>query len=158
MQFTRTESIVLYTCSVLFTFLLFFIFYRVFLIAWKRFLLKIRPQSLEPPRARQERRVQELLQRPSLRNLLASRAEFVQERQQRQNTSEVQREVEVSQDPDGRNTKVHFSINNNSNISSVNDVTIPQYSSTGDTVLPPPYDTLSVHSGPPPSYHSDDNS
>ena len=158
MQFTRIESIVLYTCSVLFSLLLFFIFYRVFLIAWRRFLLKVRPQSLEPPGARQERRVQELLQRPSLRNLLASRAEFVQERQMRQNASEVRREPEVSQDPDGRNTKVTFSENNNSDLPIANSISVPQYSSMQDTVLPPAYDTLSVHSGPPPSYHSDDNS
>ena len=158
MQFTRIESIVLYTCSVLFSLLLFFIFYRVFLIAWRRFLLKVRPQSLEPPGARQERRVQELLQRPSLRNLLASRAEFVQERQMRQNASEVRREPEVSQDPDGRNTKVTFSENNNSDLPIANAISVPQYSSMQDTVLPPAYDTLSVHSGPPPSYHSDDNS
>ena len=158
MQFTRIESIVLYTCSVLFSLLLFFIFYRVFLIAWRRFLLKVRPQSLEPPGARQERRVQELLQRPSLRNLLASRAEFVQERQMRQSANEVRREPEVSQDPDGRNTKVTFSENNNSDLPIANAISVPQYSSMQDTVLPPAYDTLSVHSGPPPSYHSDDNS
>ena len=158
MQFTRIESIVLYTCSVLFSLLLFFIFYRVFLIAWRRFLLKVRPQSLEPPGARQERRVQELLQRPSLRNLLASRAEFVQERQMQQSANEVRREPEVSQDPDGRNTKVTFSENNNSDLPIANSISVPQYSSMQDTVLPPAYDTLSVHSGPPPSYHSDDNS
>ena len=158
MQFTRIESIVLYTCSVLFSLLLFFIFYRVFLIAWRRFLLKVRPQSLEPPGARQERRVQELLQRPSLRNLLASRAEFVQERQMQQSANEVRREPEVSQDPDGRNTKVTFSENNNSDLPIANAISVPQYSSMQDTVLPPAYDTLSVHSGPPPSYHSDDNS
>ena len=158
MQFTRIESIVLYTCSVLFSLLLFFIFYRVFLIAWRRFLLKIRPQSLEPPSARQERRVQELLQRPSLRNLLASRAEFVQERQRRQNENQIRREAEVSQVPDGRVTKVNFRENNNSEILSENVTSIPSYSSTDNTVLPPPYDTLSIHSGPPPSYHSDDNS
>ena len=158
MQFTRIESIVLYTCSVLFSLLLFFIFYRVFLIAWRRFLLKIRPQSLEPPSARQERRVQELLQRPSLRNLLASRAEFVQERQRRQNENQIRREAEVSQVPDGRITKVNFREVNNSEISSENVTSIPSYSSTDNTIPPPPYDTLSIHSGPPPSYHSDDNS
>ena len=158
MQFTRIESIVLYTCSALFAILLFFIFYRVFLIAWKRFLLKVRPQSLEPPDTRQERRVRELLERPSLRNLLASRAEFVEERQRRRDAHEVRLEETVSQAPDGsRNKGVRFE-NNNSHIPSANAISIPQYSSTDNAVLPPAYDTLSVYSGPPPSYHSDDNS
>ena len=157
MQFTRIESIVLYTCSVLFSFLLFFIFYRVFLIAWRRFLLKVRPQSLEPPDTRQERRVRELLQRPSLRNLLASRAEFVEERQRRRDANEVRREEIVSQAPDGSHTKEIRGENNNSNIPSANAISIPQYSSTDNTALPPAYDTLSMYSGPPPSYHSDDN-
>ena len=162
MSFTRTESVILYTCSVLFSFMVFFIFYRVLLIAWKRLMLRIRPQSLEQESSRQERRVRELLQRPSLRNLLASRAEFVQERQQRrQNVSEMQREAAedaVSQAPDGRRSKVQINESNNTSISQ--DGTIQyssDYSESHQTIAPPPYDSLSIHSGPPPSYHSDDN-
>ena len=158
MKFTRIESIVLYTCSALFSLLIFFIFYRVFLIAWRRFLLRIRPESLDPPDSRQDRRVRELLQRPSLRNLLASRAEFVQERERRHNATEIPREAIISQTPGGRSNKEHISENNNSAISTENNILSPgEYSVTDHTIFPPPYDTLSIHSGPPPSYHSDDN-
>ena len=158
MQFTRIESIVLYTCSVLFSLLVFFIFYRVFLIAWRRFLLKIRPQSLDPPDTRQDRRVRELLQRPSLRNLLASRAEFVQERERRQNAAGLPREAIISQAPSGRTSKVHFSEHNNVAGSPESNIECTgEFAVTDNTIFPPPYDTLSVYSGPPPSYHSDDN-
>ena len=162
MNFSRTESIVLYTCSALFSLMIFFIFYRVFLIAWRRFLLKVRPESLEPSDARQERRVRELLQRPSLRDLLASRAEFVQERQKRQNEAELKRELAsdvVSRAPDGRRTKVQINENKNTNISQDGTIHFSgDHSVQNQPVLPPPYDSLSVYSGPPPSYHSDDNS
>ena len=158
MKFTRIESIVLYTSSALFSLLIFFIFYRVFLIAWKRLLLRIRPQSLDPPDTRQDRRVRELLQRPSLRNLLASRAEFVQERERRQNAIALPVEAVVSQTPGGRSNKENISENNNSAISTDNNIQSPgEYSVTNNTLSPPPYDTLSIYSGPPPSYHSDDN-
>ena len=161
MNFTRIESVILYTCSVLFSILIFYIFYRVILIAWKRLLLKIRPQSSEPPDSRQDRRIRELLQRPSLRNLLASRAEFVQERQRRQNAAEIRRiaaDGVVSQTPSGRVTKEDTNENNNLSISLENTVPgLSEYSTTDKIAPPPPYDSISMYSGPPPSYHSDDN-
>ena len=110
----------------------------------------------------EERRVRELLQRPSLRDLLASRAEFVQERQRRQNEAVSKRELArdvVSRAPDGRRTKVQINENNNTNISHDGTIHLSgDYSVQDQPVLPPPYDSLSVYSGPPPSYHSDDNS
>lgn len=131
------------------------------MIVWKRLLLKIKPQSLDPPDSRQDRRIRELLQRPSLRNLLASRAEFVQERQRRQNAAELRRIADdgvVSQTPTGRASKENTNENNNLSVSFDNTAQGPSDNSTTDkTALPPPYDSLSMYSGPPPSYHSDDN-
>ena len=46
-NFSRSESVVLYTSSVLFSIILLYILYRVLLIAWEKLLLKIRPQTSE---------------------------------------------------------------------------------------------------------------
>ena len=166
-NFSRSESVVLYTSGVLFAIILLYILYRVLLIAWEKMLLKIRPQTSESSTdSRQDRRIRELLQRPSLRNLLASRAEFVQERQRRLNANETRRMAAtdiVSQKPDGGWAEGVPNTNTNGDPSSMSSENTIHTNEVGEVVaaakntLPPPYDSLSMYSGPPPSYHSDDN-
>jgi len=119
MVFNRIESVVFYTCTILFVLLLGFIFYRVIVVIWHKLCLLFRPAGVvgNGNSSASSDRVMELLhQRPQIRNILANRVAEA-------STSRV------SQKP---------------------------MDNAGDTrSLPPSYDSLSLHSGPPPSYHSD---
>ena len=105
MAFSRIESVVFYTCTILFGLMVFFIFYRAFVFAWRKLCQRFQRNE---QRTSQEQRAMELLQRPQIRDILATRMA-----------------ANVSQKPQV-------------------------------DALPPPYDSLSIHSGPPPSYHSND--
>ena len=157
MNFTRTENVILYTCTILFGIMLFYVFYRVFQIAWRKLLALLRPPSLDPQETRQERRVRELLQRPTLRDLLATRAEFVQDRQRRHDSDDVRRlAAAVSQKPGGGDDTCDINVNGDRRSLNANTTSNECGLTDGCSLPPPAYDSLSMHSGPPPSYYSED--
>ena len=130
MVFSRIESVVFYTCTILFVLLLGFIFYRVIVVIWHKLCLLFRGPAVggqHNHRASQTDRVMELFnQRPQIRDILASR---------------VAESALVTN-------------SGNSAICTNPSVLGDDPSSTGQQ-LPPAYDSLSLHSlGPPPSYHS----
>ena len=123
MVFNRIESVVFYTCTILFVLLLGFIFYRVIVVIWQKLCLLFDRlgwnccccAGANTSGASSDRVMELLHQRPQIRDILAHRVAEA-------STSRV------SQKP-------MDSVDNRS--------------------LPPSYDSLSLHSGPPPSYHSD---
>lgn len=131
MTFGRIESIILYTCTIIFLFVILAILYRLCTITIHKIQAQYFPERARP--SSRERRVQQLLARPGLMRTLASRIRTEAER-------EAEREARAaaaanpSPPPPARPSVVRF---------------------CPEMAPPPAYDTLSTYSGPPPSYHSD---
>lgn len=129
MAFGRIESVILYTCAIIFLIVILALFYRLCTITVHKLQAQYFPDRVR--RNTRERRVQQLLARPGLMRTLATRIRTEAEREAEREAREAA--ANASPPPPCRTPVVRFS---------------PE-------MAPPAYDTLSTYSGPPPSYHSD---
>merc|ERR1712226_1736897 len=116
-----------------------FIFYRVIWVIWRKICLLFRSEPVRSEerggrgRGSTDRVMEMLSQRPQILDILASR--WQAQRQESSHSQEQQDEHDSRADRQPKPPDREPSFDPN--------------------MQPPAYDTLSLHSGPPPSYHSD---
>ena len=137
MLFSRTESVILISCSILFGCFLLYLLYRLCLVTFTRINYKMSGGRARPKSSR-EQRVADLLARPGVRRVLTSRmSNSMLSPEPRRPPPNCDR---ISETP----SRIRFGISEDP---------LPETRIEN----PPPYEddtNVSVYSGPPPSYHS----